>query len=301
MRKRILKGALVLPFIFGTFTSLQSREEKGIRVFISADMEGIGGVVHSDQVSSAGKDYDRARRSMTEEVNAAIEGALEAGATEILVNDSHGNMRNILVEYLNERAELISGSPKPLSMMQGIDSTFDLVFFIGYHARAGTENGVLDHTYSSSTVSNITINGQTLSEAGINAAVAGYYGVPVGLVAGDSAAVNQAKRLLGDVEAVMVKEGIGRTAARVLPPEKVRELIREAAVRAVRRRGEFKPFKIKPPVKVEIDLLKSSMADRAELIPGARRTNGRSVAYTHHNLIEAFKALRAMIALAYEK
>lgn len=298
MKAMMLFPGLIVPLVLTLFATAGPKDEEDVNVFISVDMEGIGGVVNRDQVVSDGKDYDRARKWMTEEVNAAVVGALAGGATEVLVNDSHGNMRNVLVEDLHEKATLISGSPKPMSMMQGLDESFDLVFFIGYHARAGTEDGVLDHTYSSSTVSNIKVNGKVMPESGINAAVAGYHGVPVGLISGDSNAVGQARDLLGDVEGVVVKEAIGRNAAEVMQPDKAQVLIKQAAQRAVERRDEFHPLVLEKPYTVEVDFLKSSMADWAEMIPGAER-HGRTIAYTNDDLITAFKALRAMIGLAY--
>lgn len=237
---------------------------------------------------------------MTQEVNAAIEGALAAGATEILVNDSHGSMRNILIEDLNPAAKLITGSPKPLSMMEGIDDTFDAVIFIGYHAGMGTERGVLDHTYSGRAVSSIRINGRTLNEAEINAAIAGYYGVPVVMISGDEAVVSQTKEILKDIEGVVVKRGIGRYAAEILPPERVRELIKEGAKRAIANRKKVKIFKFDPPIRLEIDFLKSSMADMATLIPGVKRIGGRTVSYEGKDYIEVFKLMRALIALARE-
>lgn len=298
MKAMVLFPGLFLPLVLTLFATKPPKETDEVKVFISVDMEGIGGVVHRDQVWSEGKDYDRARGWMTEEVNAAITGALAGGATEVLVNDSHGNMRNVLVENLHEKASLISGTPKPLSMMQGIDGSFDVVFFIGYHAGAGTEDGVLDHTYSSSTVSNVRINGKLMNEAGINAALAGYHGVPVGLVTGDSNAVEQTRALVGDVEGVVVKEAVGRTAAKVMQPKKAQALIRKAAQTAVERRDDLQPLKLEKSNTVEVDFLTSAMADWAEMIPGVER-DGRTITYASDDFVTVFKALRAMIGLAY--
>lgn len=150
-------------------------------------MEGVAGVVDREQTLRDGKEHERARKLMTQEVNAAIEGALEAGAKQVLVNDSHGTMRNIILEELNENAELITGSPKPLSMMQGIDKTFNAVLFVGYHAMRGTYKGVLEHTYHGNIVSDVFFNSKRYGETGMNAAVAGYFKVPIVLVTGDQA------------------------------------------------------------------------------------------------------------------
>jgi len=181
-----------------------------MKVYISCDMEGISGVVAGKQTEGNGEEYKRAQKLMTDELNAAIEGALAGGATEILVNDSHGHMRNILIEELNPKAQLISGSPKPLLMMQGIDASFDAAFFIGYHAQAGTAYSVLDHTYAG-IVYQVSLNGRPMGETGLNAALAGYFGVPVVLVSGDKLLVEEATALLGTVEGVAVKESCGAT------------------------------------------------------------------------------------------
>ena len=270
----------------------------GFKVFISADMEGISGVVHSEHTSRSGKEHDYARKLMTSEVNAAIEGALNAGASEIIVNDSHGTMRNILIDQLNPKAKLLTGSPKLLSMMQGIDSTFNAVFFIGYHAKSGTRIGVLDHTISGRVISDIVINGVSVGEVGINAAIAGYFNVPVVLVTGDNSVINEARRLLGDIESVVVKRAVGRYAALCLHPNIVHEKIREAAQRALERLSDFKPFRFNSPVKVEVTFANSGMAEMAELIPVVQRADGKKVSFMHKDYSIAIKILRAMIYLA---
>jgi D-amino peptidase len=266
-----------------------------MKVYISCDMEGISGVVAGKQTEMNGEEYKRAQKLMTGEVNAAIEGALAGGATEILVNDSHGSMRNILIEELNPSAQLISGSPKPLSMMQGIDASFDAAFFIGYHAQAGTAYSVLDHTYSG-IVYQVSLNDQPVGETGLNAALAGYFGVPVVLVTGDKLLVEEAKALLGTVEGVAVKESYGRYAARSLVPEAVHDHIRQAAQSALSKGG--KPFVVEPPITLAVDFTSSAHLDMAELIPGTRRTSGRHIEYTHDDLLTVFEVWRAMLKLA---
>ncbi len=266
-----------------------------MKVYISCDMEGISGVVAGKQTDN-GEEYKRAQKLMTGEVNAAIEGALAGGASEVLVNDSHGSMRNILIEELNPSAQLISGSPKPLSMMQGIDESFDAAFFIGYHAQAGTAHSVLDHTYSG-IVYQVSLNSRPLGETGLNAALAGYFGVPVVLVTGDKLLVEEATALLGTVEGVAVKESYGRYAARCLVPEAVHELIREATQSALSKKGR-KPFVVEPPITLAVDFTSSAHLDMAELIPGSRRTSGRHIEYTHDDLLTVYKVWRAMLKLA---
>ncbi len=164
-----------------------------MKVFISADMEGISGVTHAEHVLRDGKEHERARKLMTGEVNAAVEGALEAGAAKVVVNDSHGTMRNILPEDLHEEAELVTGAPKPLFMMEGLDSSFKAVFFVGYHGMRGSYPSILEHTYSSRVVYDFCVNDKILGETGINAAIAGYYDVPVVLVTGDRKLTEEAE------------------------------------------------------------------------------------------------------------
>jgi D-amino peptidase len=273
--------------------------QKPAKVFVSVDMEGIWGVVAADQTSSTSPEYGAARRWMAEDVNAVIAGLLEAGAGDIVVNDSHGTMRNIVADALNPKASLISGSPKPLSMMQGIDVTFDAVVFVGYHARAGTAPAVLDHTISGSTIRAIRINGQELPELGLNAAIAGHYKVPVILLTGDTETCAQAKAILGDgLVTAAVKEATGRTAARMFPAEEARRRLKDAAREALARRPRAEPFRINAPYAVEVDFHNSGQAELPTMLPGVKRTSARSVSFGAGDTIEAFKLLRAIIALA---
>ena len=266
-----------------------------MKVYISCDMEGISGVVASKQTEMDGEEYKRAQKLMTGEVNAAIKGALAGGTSEVLVNDSHGSMRNILIEELNPSAQLVSGSPKPLSMMQGIDESFDAAFFIGYHAQADTAYSVLDHTYSG-IVYQVSLNGRPMGETGLNAALAGYFGVPVVLVTGDKLLTEEAVALLGSVEVVAVKESYGRSAARCLVPEAAHDLIRQAAQRALSRGG--KPFVVKPPITLTVDFISSAHLDMAELIPGVNRVSGRRIEFIHDDFLTIYKVWRATLTLA---
>ena len=267
-----------------------------MKVYISCDMEGVSGVVAGPQTRMGEKEYERARKLMTAEVNAAIKGAIAGGATEIVVNDSHGSMRNILIEELNPAAQLITGSPKPLSMMQGIDETFDAAFFVGYHAQAGTAYSVLDHTYSG-IVYQVSLNGRPLGETGLNAALAGCFGVPVVLLTGDRDLVREGKALLGEaLEGVAVKESYGRYAAKCLPPGEACARIRAAAQRAVR--ATLPPFVVEPPITLTVDFTSSAHADMAELIPDSRRMGGRQMQYSHADYLTVYKVWRAMLVLA---
>ena len=271
-----------------------------MRVYISVDMEGVAGVVHEDQTdpiqSRHAGEYNRFRRLMTNEANAAIAGALDAGATRILVNDSHWLMRNLLAEELHPAAELMSGGPKRLSMVEGIQEGFDAAMFIGYHARAGTSNATIDHTYTSR-VYEARINGQPVGELALNAAMAGVYEVAVALVSGDQSLAAEAKVLLGNaVETIVVKEAVGRFAARSLAPSVACERIRTGAGAALRRK--HLPFTYPAPVKLEVDFVVTQMADMAELVPGSSRIGGRTVGYAGDDYREVFRAWRAMYNLA---
>jgi D-amino peptidase len=269
-----------------------------MKVFISADMEGTAGVTDWDQVMPDRPDYARFRRLMTEEVNAAILGALEAGAKDIVVNDSHHTMRNLLIEELHPHAQLISGSPKPHSMMQGIDSSFDAVFFTGYHAAAGTQDGVLDHTYSSAAVRQVKLGPHIVGEAGMNAALAGHYKVPVALVTGDSTVVAQVRKLVTHVEGIAVKEPIGRLAARSHQPVEARRQIKEGATRALRRVKDLKPLVLPKPVALEVEWMYTAMADRCMLIPGVTRAGPRTTSYKARDVEQAYSLFLAWLVLA---
>src|SRR5207245_5442283 len=239
-------------------------------VCISVDMEGIAGVVHESQTDPAdpahAAEYGRFRRLMTGEANAAIEGALAAGATKVVVNDSHWFMRNLLAEELHQAAELLSGDPKPRSMVEGIDSGFDAALFIGYHARAGTPHAIVDHTYADR-IYEVRLNGTPVGELGINAAFAGVHGVPVALVSGDSALASEAKDLLGDgVSTVVVKHAVGRHAARSLAPALACSMIRDEVTRTLKRKHV--PFVLQPPIALEVAFARTIDADVAESCTG---------------------------------
>ena len=267
-----------------------------MNVLISVDMEGISGVVTWDHVTSTHKEYERFRELMTAEANVAIEGALAGGATRIVVNDSHGGMANILIEELNPAAELISGSPKPFGMMQGIGPDVQAVFLVGYHAAAGTGAAILAHTWSSRVVSEVCLNGQVVGETGLNSALAGAYGVSVVLVTGDRAVTEEARALLGKIETVAVKDGVTRTAARCLHPEVAQERIRQAAERALKL--TVPPFALPPPITLRIVFQNALHADMAALLPGSQRVDGRTVEWTGENMPVVYKTFRAMTALA---
>jgi len=285
----------ILPLVLLLAGSAGAQSQDGLKVFISVDMEGITGVVNEDDASRGGKDYDYFRQTMTREANAAIEGALAAGATEIVVRDSHGTALNLLPEMLNRNSKLLRDwSQGPMYMMEGIDGTYDAVVFVGYHARAGTTDGVLDHT-SSGDVTDVKINGISMPETGYNALMAGVHDVPVVFIAGDKAVCDQAKELLGNVETVAVKEGIG-AAALNLHPEVARERIREGVERALRNLDDYKPYKLRAPYTLQLTLKTEQNIYRAvALYPRARRSGDWEVTYESDdvmNIIRAYVGMR---------
>ena len=277
-----------------------------MRVYLSIDMEGIAGVVHEDQTNPVDPrcagEYGRFRRLMTLEANAAVEGALAGGATRVLVNDSHWTMRNLLAEEMHPGAELISGGPKTWSMMEGIDAGWDLAALIGYHAKAGTANAILDHTYTDR-ILDVRLNGTSVGELGINAALAGAFGVPISLVTGDKALGMEARALLGDrVQTIAVKEAVSHRAARHLSPETARALIRDSmreVVEDTRRHGvaRAKRFLMPAPTTLEVDFALTVHADHAAMMPGTFRTSPRTVGARHDDFRELFRAFRTMFNL----
>lgn len=258
-----------------------------MKVYMSVDIEGVAGVVDALQgnVTTGGSDFELGRRLMTEEANAAIEGALAAGATEILVNDSHASMRNLLPELLHPKAKLIQGRLKPDFMVEGLDSSFDAVFFVGYHAAAGVPDGVLNHAYHPYELRG---NGQVWSETGINAMMAGYYGVPVALITGDDAAVRDAETILPPHIGVSVKRGITRYAGESLHPTEARTRIRAAAEESLRRLSEWKPVQTSTPVTIEMDLYYSFQADIVALMPTVERVGERTIRFRADDPLSAF-------------
>jgi len=277
-----------------------------MKVLISADMEGTAGIVdrsHTaipDRAAITGlqhnaSEYEWARRLMTEEVNAAVAGALEGGATDVWVTDAHGTMRNLLPLALHREARYVSGSPKMLCMLEGLDRSVGAVMFTGYHGSAGTPASVLAHTYIG-IIQDVRLNGTSMGEYGINAALAGHFKVPVVMVSGDNTVVAQTRGLLGpDLVGVEVKRAVGTFAAVHLHPEKAREAIRAGAAEGLRRLPRLRPYALPSPVRLEVDVVRPDLADLAGLLPGVARPGARSVAYEGPDMLDVYKAWRAML------
>jgi len=272
-----------------------------MKLLIAVDMEGISGVVNWDQVDPSHAEYQRFRAAMTEDVNAAIEGAASGGAKEFLVADGHWNSSNILIEKLDPRASLNCGSPSPFSMVQGVDSGVDGAFFIGYHARAGSLNAILDHTWSSVRVANVWLNGRLTGEFGLNASVCGHFNVPALMISGDQTVCAEARGWVTDIETAQVKKAAGRWAAECLPLTASRRLIRDAAERAVTNfmtRTYPAPLQVTLPVTMRVEFQASQMADNAVIMPGAVRVDGRTIEFTAADMPAAYLAFRSAVGLA---
>ncbi|HSO27540.1 MAG TPA: M55 family metallopeptidase [Anaerolineales bacterium] len=276
-----------------------------MKILIAADMEGITGVTNWDQVTPGHFEYPRFRKLMTQDVNAAIEGAFIAGADDVLIADGHHLGSNILIEELDARAHLNSGSPAPLSMVNGVDRQTAGVLFIGYHAQAQSKHAILDHTWSSSRVAGVWLHEKRVGEIGLNAAVCGHFGAPVIMISGDQTACGEARDLLGPLEVAVVKHATGRMAAECLAPAVTAEKICEAAARAV---GQLKvgaetgekprPYQVDAPVKLTIQFHMAEMADRAALLPGAERLDGVRIQIQAPDMLTAYAAFRAAVSLA---
>jgi D-amino peptidase len=266
-------------------------------VFVSVDMEGVAGITTLRQTVRGTDDYEWGRRLMTEEANAAVAGSFDGGARVVVVSDSHGDMGNLLPEMLDPRAELVQGTPKlPWSMMAGIDDTFASAVFIGYHAGAGTEGAVLDHTYTGA-FSEVRVNGEPWNETALNAALAGSFGVAVVFVAGDQACCDQATERLPGVHTVAVKNGLGNRVGRSRSPQRARAAIRGIVREAVRVEHP-EAFAPAGPFTLEVDTANTAVADIASIAPGSERLGSRTVSFAADDIQTIYRALLTWMNLA---
>jgi D-amino peptidase len=279
-------------------TTRRPRSSERNGVFISVDMEGIAGIVHLQQVMRGMPEYEHSCRLMTAETNAAVAGARRAGATRFVVNDSHGDMRNFLLDELDDGVEVISGADKPFSMGAGLDPTFEVAFFVGYHASVGSERAIMDHTYGGRTIYALRINGREQSEATLNAALAGSFGIRTALITGDQATIDEAAAEIPGIEGVVVKEALGRQAARSLHPVEACRRIEEGAYRAYASRAERPLYRPKGPFTLEIDWMNASMADLCVQIPDVQRAGGRTVRYRAADYQSCYQMLLALLVMA---
>jgi D-amino peptidase len=266
-----------------------------MKIYISADMEGVVGVVTNEQLGPQGFEYARFREFMTQEVNAAIEGAVAAGATQIVVSDSHGNGQNLLIEKLPKDILLVRSWPRPLMMMQGIDETFGGAIFIGYHSATTNSQGVRAHTISSARLADVRLKGISMSEAGLNAAIAGHFNVPVIMISGDDVVVKETQALLGDVEGAVVKWASGFHSAKTMMPEASYQLIREKVQKAVGRIKDFKPYKLAAPIQLDVRFKNYRPSEVLSYLSIVERTDAHSIRFTGKDMIEVSKFLEFIV------
>ena len=286
--KHLIKWLLTLSIVTGLWS-------QGKKIFISADLEGVVGAVTGEQLGPGGFEYNRFREFMTAEVNAAIKAAKSAGATEILVADSHGNGQNLLIEKLPKDVKLIRSWPRPLGMMEGIDSSFDGVIFTGYHASTDNLEGVRAHTFSSAHLTSLKVNGKIMTEGSWNAAVAGEFGVPVIMISGDDAAVNEVKSLIGNAEGAIVKESISFHSAKSLHPEAAYDLIAEKTLYAVKNIKKYKPYKIKGPITVSVAFKHYQPSQILSYLKMFNRIDSHTIEFKAKNMIEASHIMRVVL------
>jgi len=272
-----------------------------MKLLIAVDMEGISGVVHWDHVTPGQNDYPRFCRLMTGDVNAAIEGAAKAGVSEFIVADGHHYARNILIENLDHRARLNTGAPSPFSMVQGVDQDVQAAIFVGYHARIGTQNGILNHTWSPTKVANVWLNGRLVGEFGLNAGMCGYFNVPVLMVTGDAAVCTEAAEWVPGIVKTEVKKGSGSFSAECLPVEASQALIRQNTEKAVLqylRGNNPQPLKIGVPVSLGIEFFQADMADGAAMLPTVKRLDARKIEITAQDMPSAYQLFRAAVRMS---
>jgi len=278
-----------------------------MKVYISTDFEGVAGIVDWDQILLGGSDYALGRRLLLGELNAAIDGVLEAlgtaaGAAEFVVNDSHSTMRNLEPDLLHGRAALVSGKHKPLYMMEGLDDSFGAILFLGYHGSIGASQAILSHSYNPRAIWEARLNGEVVGESALNALVAALYGVPIALVTGDQVTAAEARRLDPAPHCVEVKRSISRFAAESLHPEVARERIRDGARLALSEKLPKAAPRFTSPIRLEVTFLNADMAEMAAWLRGVelvRKTPGqtRTVALTSAEPLEVFRTFVTMVML----
>src|SRR4030095_1905927 len=287
---RLLTSLFVLT-LFCLITINAIAQQRPLKIYMSDYMEGVFGVVTNEQLGPQGFEYQRFREFMTNEVNAAIEGAFAGGATQVVVSDSHGNGQNLLIEKLNRDVLLVRSWPRPLMMMQGIDESFAGVIFIGYHSSTTSMEGLRPHPISSARLADVKLNDLSVSEAGLNAAIAGHFNVPVIMISGDNIVVKEPTALLGNIEGAVVKWASGFHSATTMMPEPSYNLIREKDQKAVQRIKDFKPYKVTAPVKLEVRFKNYRPSEVLSYLSIVQRTDSHSIRFVGKDMIEVSKFL----------
>jgi len=268
-----------------------------MKLFLSTDFEGTSGIVAWEQIIEGNAEYEQGRKLLTNEVNAVIEGAVEGGANEFVVNDAHHAMRNLHPQDLSGRATLITGRYKPLYMMEGLDESFAGVCFVSYHGSIGAEQAILSHTYNPGAIWEVRINGEVVGESGINALVAAHYGVPIIFVSGDAVTSREAQTIAPDAVKVVVKQSLGRFAAAHIHPTIACEMLRTGATRAVHDINTMQAPQFTLPVALEITFLVADMAEMAQWVRGVERVNARTVKLMSENLLDLYRMFVTVVAL----
>jgi D-amino peptidase len=268
-----------------------------MHVYISTDIEGTAGIVDWQQGRGPGAEYEIGRQLLIDEVNAAIDGAVQAGADRILVNDAHSTMQNMRPSALHHGASYLSGRHKPLYMMEGLDATFDAVFMVAYHGSIGAEHAILSHTYNPGAVWEVRLNGVVAGESGLNALVALHHRVPVVLITGDDATATEARPFMPDIETVVVKRSITRFSAESLHPTRACELIRAGAATALARAGGAGLPTIELPATIEVTFLTADMADMSTWVRGVQRAGPRTVTATSDDPLALYRTFVTIINL----
>lgn len=294
-----VQGAL---FILSTVLLAQTAlaQSAGLKIYISADMEGVVGAVTGEQLSPGGFEYEKFREYMTAEVNAAIDAARAAGATEFLISDSHGNGQNLLIERLPDDVMVIRSWPRDLSMMAGIDESFDGVIFLGYHASTGNTRGVRAHTNSSASITGLRLNGIEMTEGSLNAAIAGHFGVPVIMVSGDDVAVAENQVLIGNIEGAVVKWAKGFHSAQTLTPEAGYEEIRTRTMSAINRIEDFEPYVLATPIELELSLKNYRPVELLDYLPNVEKVNSHTIRYVGEDIVEISRFLAFVTGYSIE-
>jgi D-amino peptidase len=287
----VLAGLAAAPTLTGQPAA------RPLKIFISADMEGIAGVVQPAQLGPTGFEYGKAREWMTGEVKTAIAAARSAGAAEFVVADSHGNAQNLLIDDLPPDVRVVRGFPRPLSMMQGIATGFDAVLFVGYHASEYGRDAVRGHTFSSARLLHVKLNGMEVSEGIYNAAIAGHFGVPVAFVSGDREAVAQLNGVIPSIEGVVLKEGLGYHAAETVTPTRSREMITKGVEAALKKIGTLQPYRVKTPIDLDVGFKLTLDAERASYIPGLTRADAHSVRGTFPDIVQIARLMQVLTSL----
>ena len=268
-----------------------------MKLFLSTDFEGVSGIVAWEQIIEGNAEYEQGRLLLTNEVNAVITGALEGGAKEFVVNDSHHYMRNLHPQELSGKATLITGKHKPMYMMEGLDSSFDGICFVGYHGSIGAEQAVLSHTYNPGAIWEVRLNGAIVGESAINALVAAYYNVPIIFISGDEVTIDEAQTIAPDAEKIIVKESLGRFAAAHVHPSVACEMLQKGASRAVRNLQEMRSPVFTKPVSLEVTFLVADMAEMAVWVRGVERVGSRSIRIQSENLLELYRMFVTVVTL----